>query len=222
MEKLTIYQLTKYYVSRYELPTENRAGTSANANDGMQAYHRYIERLLEKTPIGEISLYDAMVPAGGGTRVISIVEFEKYCLSRFADYIRNNYAKEHNESVLTDDMKRWTLAHDMDYWEGKAQETRDNTRKALENGTYNPPMEDDEKPVVSDETVKSVGHGMMVEAIYDTLFDTFAWDMLQEDLEASQNSEDSDPMSDATGTRLKAKSRLESYWNYVGKRKNDK
>lgn len=219
MEKLTIYQLTKYYVGRYGLPTDNRAGTAANAEDGMQAYHRYFERLLVNTRIGEISLYDAMVPAGGGARAITLEEFERFCLQRLAGYIQKRYPKEHNESVLMADLEKWHYQHDKAFWESKAEEARKNQLEAMANGQYNPPMEDDGTLVISDEEVAEKGHWMMVEALYDALFDGFAWDKLRADMEAAALTPEEASQADFTGDMMRSRERLKSYLNYVGKRK---
>ena len=223
MEKLTIYHLTKHYVIRYGLPTDNRAGTSANADDGMQAYHRYFERLLENTPVGEISLYDAMVPVDGGPRVISTDEFERYCLPRLAGYIQKNYDGQHNEEVLREDLERWQLDYDKNYWAGRAQEIKDRTLEALQNGEYNPPMEDDGLHVATEEEVTEKGHWLMVEAIFHALYDEFKWDKLRDDLDASKNTPVSDdPLSDIPSEWLRAVERLKDHRNYVVKRKAKK
>ena len=222
MEKLTIYQLTKYYVERYGLPTDNRAGTSANDGDGMLAYQMKIKRLLEDTPVGEKSLYDTMVPEDGGTRVISLEEFEKYCLDRFAKYVQDNYSFHCNESVLIADMDRWKLEHDRAYWDKKAEAEIAKQDQAYYDGFIDTDEDEDDgngEGYVSNKDLRDRGHGMMVEALYDLFFDAFNWDKLKADMIVEDWLSGSSVGSEITGDNMRARERLNSYLNYIGKKK---
>lgn len=220
-DRLTIYELTRYYTDRYGLPLAFAGGTPYNPNDGMGRYYGKLKRLLQDTSFGEISLYAALPKKDGtGGKAISIEEFERYCLERWSDYlIKTCEEGEFNESALLADMERWRLERDVEHWEQKAQEARDRQLEALANGTYNPPMEDDGSPAVSDEQVAEKGHWMMVEALYDTVFEGFDWNKLRMDMEAAAITPEEASQADFTGEMMRSRERLKSYWNYVGRRK---
>lgn len=220
MEKLTIYQLTKYYVERYGLPTDNRAGTSANGGDGMLAYQMKIKRLLEDAHVGEKSLYDAMVPEDGGTRVISLEEFEKYCLDKLVKYVQDNYSFHHNESVLIADMDRWQLEHDRAYWDKKAEAAVAKQNQAYYDGYIDDDKDDGNGEIyVTKKDLRDRGHGMMVEALYDLFFDSFNWDKLEADMIIEDSLSGSSVKPEFTGDNMRARERLKSYLNYIGKKK---
>ena len=221
-DRLTIYELTKYYTNRYELPLSAMGGTPYNQDDGMGRYYGKLVRLLKDTKVGQIRLYDAIRTKDGGGRAITIDEFERFCLEAWAEYLMRTCAGEFNEKPLLADLERWKLEFDREFWEQKAEGVRQKTLEALANGTYNPPMEDDGTSVISDEEVAEKGHWMMVEALYDVVFDGFAWDKLRKDMETADITPEEDSQADFTGDMLRAKKRLKSYWNYVGKRKDIK
>lgn len=218
-DRLTIYELTKYYTNRYGLPLSPAGGTPYNQNDGMARYYRKLVLILQDTKIGQLSLYDAIRTKGSGGRAITIDEFEKLCMEPWAEYLIRNCAGEFNEKALLADMDRWKLEHNREFWEQKAEEARKIQLDALATGTYNPPMEDDGTSVIPEEEVTERGHWMMVEALYDAMFDGFAWDKLRADMEAAALTPEEASQADFTGDMMRSRERLKSYLNYVGKRK---
>lgn len=227
MEKLTLYNLTKYYVARYGLPTDNRAGTPAHDDDGMGAYYTQIVRILKATHVGEMTLYDAIVPNDDSAktktgkplknppRVISIEEFEKFCLKDFTDYIKGHYLNEMNKesiSVLMADMDRWKLEHDREYWDKKAKEADQNEADALALGLYHPGEEDEKDEVgVTEKMVLDKGHDMMLEALFYKFYGDFEWSKLTRDMKFANTPSG----AEINGDVLRCRYRLKSFLNYV-------
>lgn len=212
MEKLTIYELTKYYVNRYGLPTHG-GGTPGNPKDGMGAYHKKITLLLQKAHVAETSLYDAMLPEGDpkGTRVISVEEFERYCLKDFAEYIQHRYP-EHKTSVLLADMDRWQLEHDREYWDKKAKEADQREADVLALGLYDPDEEDNNGEAgVTEEKVFNKGHELMLEALFYKFYGDFEWKKLARDMMFAETPSG----AEINGDVLRCRYRLKNFLNYV-------
>ena len=218
-KKLSIYALTRYYVTRYDLPTQNRAGSAWNKDDGMGAYVKAVNRLLKNTPIGETTLYDAILPDGSGIRSITIAEFERFCFPRWEAYLKKACTEGFNMGALQADIDRWHIEYDRAYWDAVAQSAASAQLKALTEGYNNPPMEDDLLPVVSEEEIQQKGHDLMVEALFYIFYDGFDWEKLRQDMNDSIITPEEVSSADFTGAMMRAKARLKSYLNYVGERK---
>lgn len=230
MEKFTIYQLTKYYVDRYHLPTDNRAGTPAHEDDGMGAYYTQIVRILKNCTVGEWSLYEAMKPKDekSTTRVITLEDFERHCLEAFADYILKKYPKEHDDALLLADMERWKIDYDSRYWQEKAEEAIQAQNAALEQGLFIPgeevTYEDDaaeartEKQKTFEEKVEAKASMLMLEGLFNKFYGEFLWDKLREDMMNEEPLSGSSYNAEITAETMRASARLKSFQNYIGKK----
>ena len=211
-KKLSIRELLEYYVERYEMKTDGYSSSSQYNNDGLGAFYKAITRIIKRTQVGDITLWDAMKPVGGA-RHISVQNFERLCFKEWAQYIEE-YCSNYNKGALLADIEK-------NCWISRPEEMILAQNKALEEGYYNPPMEDDGQPVVSDEELKQKGHAMMIEAIYDLFYGSFNWDKLLQDMENSDISPDMPYNANLPIENLKAYTRLKSFLNYIGPRKSN-
>ena len=218
-ERLKISELLDYYVERYDLPLAGRSSRDESSGDGMKAYTAAVTLIIKAVKIGGISLWDAIKPASGvrDVRRISIGEFERYCFSAWAAYIEKN-CESYNVGALQADKERMRIYEDEAYWEARAAEIDAARDRALEGDDTGSSTDEDDGFAIADRT-RQVGHAMMLEAIYATLYEPFQWEKLQSDLET-----DDDPAGQMHGEKtpvevVKARYRLGSYLNYIGKRR---
>lgn len=226
MGKLTVMELLRYYVDRYDLPTDATGNVDEVKGDGLKPYHTKVTRILKETPIGEITLWDAIKPEKGKRR-ISIEEFEKLCFPRWRDYIRINYADCYDAGALQADEDRYRAWFEGEKrWEIMASEQAEQVDQEYRAGLFELNLNDDDDGVVDFsvpyEKVRSKGCEMMLEAIYDAFFERFDWKGLKEDMDSAEilDANAGDPAF-YTADLVKAKTRLKSYRNYVGNRRSD-
>ena len=215
-EKLSVSELLEYYVRRYGLSTENRSNLNETKADGMKTYTAALSRLLQTVTVGEITLWDAIKPAGGGIRRISVAEFEKLCFGQWAKYIEKNCEK-YDAPALQADKERLRLYEDDEYWQEKAREADETRDRALESGYVPGYVPEGEEPLETQ--VEKHMHDMMLEAVYSAMYEGFDRERLRADLELTAPYACSGYGEETPGEVAKAKYRLQSFLNYIGKRK---
>ena len=217
MEKITIMELLRYYVDRYDLPTEAMGNVDEVNEDGLKPYYTKVTRILQETTIGEITLWDAIKPAKG-KRQISVEEFEKLCFPKWCAYIEKYYAGCYDIGALQADKERYAEEY---RWVEIASEQAEKLRKELESGAYIPdPSDRTVNYPVSDEAVKATGHDMMIEALYDIFFERFRWDRLEADMrDAEVLKSNRSEEGFYTAELVRADTMLKSFRNYIGDRR---
>ena len=215
--ELKILELTKYYVSRYSLNTKYKSNSSENSNDGLGTYQQAITRILKEVQITQRRLWDVIKPDNGGTRKISIEDFEKHCFENWSSYIEAN-CTEYDHTRLADDKEKYYSIIDNNYWNKKAEEAIEAHNRAIEN--YDP-NEDECSYSVSKGDVLEKGHNMMLEAIYNIFYESFNWGLLEYDMNNSIL-EDIGYNPPITGGTEKSLSNLKNYTNYIGRIKQHK
>lgn len=217
-EKLTIYNLTKYYVERYSLDTRYKTDSSEKILDGLGTYIKEIQRILQKTRVGEKPLWDCIKP-DKRARQITKEEFEKHCFPQLAEYIEKN-CTSYNVEAVNKDKQEWERRYAEDK---ELSDLAEAARKAendfLESGSYESyGHESDGYYSPTEEEVSRKGHDMMLEAIYDLFFEEFDWKKLKDDLERCGNIPDG-YNADIEKEDIKAQYSLRSYKNYIGAKK---
>lgn len=220
-KKYEISELLLYYVDRYDLkrdPSSENTGLKKRKMEGYRTLRTQLVRIIKKTTVGEISLWDAIM-APDGRHQISIGEFEKQCYREWSRYIQTRYPDSFNESALQADIDRYNvevqLAKD-------AEEAVKRQNAALEAGLYlGPPHgETNNNPeIVSDEELLRIGHDMMFEALYSVFFEKFQWNKLLNDLVLVRITDPGAYNAEFIKELNEAQTRLKSYLNYIGKRK---
>ena len=221
MEKITVTELLKYYVDRYDLPTDASGNVDEANNDGLKPYYSKMSRILKETPIGEITLWDAIKPEKG-KRQISIEEFEKLCFPRWRDYIRKNFAGCHDAGALQADDERYRALFEEEYrWKTIAAEQAEQIRSEQSLELNIPNLNDDtEEYPVDDQAISAKGHEMMIEALYDLFFERFKWDALEMDMRAAEILKSNYDVESFHIPELeKAYARVTSFRNYIGDRR---
>ena len=219
-EKLKISELLDYYVERYDLPLAGRSSRDESAGDGLKAYTAAVTLIIKAVKIGGISLWDAIKPAQGvrDVRRISIGEFERYCFNAWAAYIEKN-CETYNVGALQADKERMRIYEDEAYWEAKAAEADAARDRAMEDGALEGGLWAEGNETVITDRTRQVGHNMMLEAIYNTLFESFQWEKLQQDLDLDDDSADQMYGEKTPVEVVKARYRLQSYLNYIGRKR---
>lgn len=214
-KKLKVRELLVYYVDRYALSTENYSSITDSGQDGLGTLNTALIRILKKCTVGEISLWDA-IQHENGPRRISIEDFERYCFKDWVKYIEDN-CSDYDVSALQSDKDRYL--EEMS-WIQAAQDTVLSMNAALESGDYDYKVSiESDDTGISDEELLRKGHDMMLEAIYDIFFERFRWEKLKKDMEQVNMPSGSEYNAEITPEMMKALTRLGSYLNYVGKRK---
>ena len=210
----TIKELIKYYVDRYNLPVENRARVHETDDLGIAAYKEALKRIMQATRIGNMSYWNTIKT--DGWRRVTIEDFEKQCFPAWCRYIEKN-CETYDKAALQADKDKYTEAIK---WENEAQTWIEAQNQALIDGSYFEMFESDvDYPAITDAELRQRGHEMMIEAIYDTLFQRFQWEKLKEDMERAEIPDGSMYNADITPELLKARARLQSYLNYIGKKR---
>ena len=215
-EKLSVSELLEYYIRRYCLPTENRSDLNAKADDGMRTYNAAITRIIQSVPVGEITLWDAIKPDMGPRR-ISVAEFERHCFGQWAKYVEKN-CETYDAGLLRTDRERLRLYEEDEYWAERAREADEARDRALESGYVPGYVPDGEEPL--DTEVEKRMHDMMLEAVYSAMYEGFDRERLRADIELTGPSSCSGYGEETPGEVAKAKYRLQSFLNYIGKRKS--
>lgn len=214
-KKLKVRELLVYYVDRYALSTENYSSITDSGQDGLGTLNAALIRILKKSMVGEIRLWDA-IQQKDGPRRISIEDFEKYCFRDWVKYIEDN-CSDYDASALQADKDRYT--EEM-AWVKAAQDTVLSMNAALESGDYDYRVAKGTDDIgITEEELHRKGHDMMLEAIYDTFFERFRWEKLKKDMEQVNLPSGSEYNAEITPEMVKAAARLGSYLNYIGKRK---
>ena len=211
-EKLKVRKLLDYYVDRYHMPTDGYSDITESNEDGLGAYLRALKNILKKTMVDGRSLWETMEQTVGPKR-ISLEDFEHYCFKEWVRYIEKN-CSEYDKAALQADKAKHAAEHE--WWEDASEHAIQAQNAALETGAYEYPTGDYEGAIITDEEVKQKGLEMMIEAIYDTLYDGFQWDKLRMDIELSVLPDGSEYNAEISGESLKARNRLKNYRNYVG------
>lgn len=214
-KKLKVRELLVYYVDRYALSTENYSSITDSGQDGLGTLNAALIRILKKSMVGEISLWDA-IQQKEGPRRISIEDFEKYCFRDWVKYIEDN-CSDYDASALQSDKDRYL--EEMS-WIQAAQDTVLSMNAAFESGDYDYRVsKGTDDTGINEEELLRKGHDMMLEAIYDTFFERFQWEKLKKDMEQVNLPSGSEYNAEITPEMVKAAARLGSYLNYIGKRK---
>ncbi|MCH5353519.1 MAG: hypothetical protein J1E06_08655 [Acutalibacter sp.] len=216
-EKIKIAALVKHYISQY--------GISENDEEAMR---KQMERLLKHTPVGDESLYEIIKP-DKGARVISVEEFERYCFDKWTKYLIDKTAKiKKNENYLADKERHYhEVEEPKKYHDLSVELTKDYLRslKLFKPMRYRFAGEVDENEIfdnrtfVSPEEIDRKGHGMMIEAIYDFLFEGFNWEALSCDIQSMKIALAKNNVMSREA--LRAQDHLKDYNNYIGKRKRN-
>ena len=215
-KKLKVKELLVYYVDRYALLTENYSSVTDTDEDGLGALNTSLKRILKKTMIGNISVWEAFQQKSGPWR-ISVRDFEKYCFKEWVRYIEDN-CSGYDASALQADKDRYLEELS---WEEAAQDAIKTTNDALESGEYDYRVTVGEDYIgISEIELRQKGHDMMLEAIYDIFFERFQWEKLKKDMEQVNLPSGSEYNAEITPEMMKAWTRLGSYLNYIGKRKS--
>ena len=168
-KKYTVSELLMYYVDRYRLtgdPYTIMTCLKKGEIEGYKTTRVYLERLLKKTKIGEVFLWDA-VKQPDGVRRISISEFERLCFRKWAGYIQTRYP-ECDMDALQADIYRYNETY---RWDDEARKIIEAQNRSLETGEYTSDEEDRiyEGVVISDAEVRQKGLEMMIEAIWNVV-----------------------------------------------------
>ena len=205
-KRLSIIELTKYYVKRYGLAPnpcdESNLSESEQFKIKYDRYRAEITRIIKDTPIADKTLWD-IIKKKGEWRKISVDEFERFCFTDWSAYVKK-------------------LGGGYDEKKMKEDEKRNNIRKEI--AKHNELIEegvevDPSQPIISMQRLLDTGHKMMLEAIYDVFYGPFNWKQLEKDVELDLLI-DGEEEADINDDSLAARQRLQDYKNYCGKKKS--
>lgn len=210
-DRKLLTELTQYYIDRYNI--------RYSEDYELRTLRQKIVRLLQKVPVGNTCLYDA-INESGGARSISVEEFEHHCFLKWAEFLVGNeldqsgYVEKTNKNLIEDLNKHKINLAEIRRWEENAPKEdalRDKFIEEDDPGSY---MYDDYDPtVVTDNELAQKGHEMMLEAIFAALVGEFDWNRLKQDMRLAKQY-DSNYGSDNDGKIYRAKACLNDYRNY--------
>lgn len=219
-KKLTITELTRYLVNRYELNTEGRSNMNEATEDGMYSYRKNVERILQKTKILETSYYEACKPKDGGTRKLSVDEFEKFCFGQWYSYVKKQ--EKYNKLLLEADYSRLCIAKKEEIDEKMVTdiiEEHNNILEEMDVAEYDDCHESFETRVKNyplDTKLELSALKLMITGIFDIFYEPFDWKLFEADVENYPQDLSYNP--DITPEMLKSIERLKSIHSYAKRR----
>lgn len=185
--------LAAYFIHRYHIRLD-----SSVAFTFQDAFRKKIDSIIKNNkPLNE--LYH-----GAPISEVTINEFNTHCLGHLCEYIRKTFNESHfDEKVLYADESNYFMSQYQKKLSSKkslnemAPKERSNYLETLrdelvksqnyiyESGNFSfpetePQDENDDSWRISD--LKETGYRMMIEAVYNYLFDSFNWDLLHHDM----------------------------------------
>lgn len=220
-KKLTILELVKYYVDRYNLDTRYRSGSDEYKGDGYGTYKQAITRILKNTFISNKSLWD-LIKEPNSPRRISIEEFENECFPAWKKYLDKNVSDK-DEKAIEEDFEKYEPGKDKAYWNQRAEKRVEEQNEYIrEHAADEPdPNHNYDFSAPTDEEIKALGHEYMLEALYSASFETFKWDELRQDMynDPRRLPDYGEYNSSIEGKHMKAEYRLSDFRNYIGRKK---
>lgn len=220
-EKMRILALAQYYVERYNLPVDE----DAEPSERYAKYVRSLQRLMEKKKIDGKSVWEIIKPKGKA-REISIDGFESLFFADWSEYLKR---QDKDDSInliqLELDSQRISRAQDTKHWQEKAQQDIEEHNQIIEDNDYDDLYYD--YPVHYENTNiievyranrELLPLAIMIQAIYDTLYEPLHLDDLMNDLETMRFAP-TGYNPEITPDHARARDRLENYRNYLGDRK---
>lgn len=226
-EKITIKELTEYYVKRYNLFPYGNSGNPLDEYSFTQFnnIHTQIKRILYKKKIGETSYWKILKDEKIGAVKINIEEFEKQCFKELASYFQERYENcKTNDNFMEDKRKNHFYNTDEEMLEDLRESYIKNNNSFYENGGIDDLNEELRNGfpdnMVTEETLLKKECEMMLKALYDVFYTPFNREMLKYDLENRPT--DNNYGDEPTLEQTLSIHRLSDYKNYIGKRKQTK
>ena len=218
-KRYSITDLILYYADRYSLPKDKGSKSHETDKHGIAAYKQAITGMMKKTLIDDEKSYWDLSKPKEGVRTVTVEEFEGYCFPAWCAYLEKNYAGVYDKVALQADKDRY--AEKMKYVTA-AKEAIQAQNDALKAGIYlsEPVYEPTSRGnYVDEDLVTRRGLNMMIEAIYDDIFENFDWDALRADMETAEMPDGSMYNPEITPDMMEAQARLSDYHNYIGKKR---
>ncbi|MCD8131938.1 MAG: hypothetical protein LUE16_11815 [Lachnospiraceae bacterium] len=236
-----ISELAKYYINRYKLGKDEFTAISDDGRDSRErAVNAEITRILHnaKDDYGKGSLWDTIKVSNSGPRKISIEFFEQHCFMKFSEYIKKNYERNDNSGNVIYNYDKDALARDeflvkmnteKAYWERSAEGLQKANQEYIGIVTKNfPAPSTPPEPYIFNPTdknlypsLKNIGYGLMIEAIYNVFYEPFHWAELEDDLSVLDYYNENFP-TEITPEEAKSLERIQHpYISYIGNLKKN-